>query len=386
VTAMPRWAQFAIFLSLTLLIYGGAHFFVYRSFAGMMGLAPGRALWALRTFFIVAALSFIASRLLLEWGLNPAVRVSYWAAALWMGLFLYLLLGCLVAYPLYGVVSWFAPAGAARAGKWLSLAVVVAAVATSVAAYVEACHRLKIVDLDIPVKGGSPALDGFTIVQLTDIHLGVIVDGGRLEKIVATVNGLHPDLVVVTGDLMDENADRQLALADPLQRIQSRYGLLAVTGNHEYYAGAEKIIRHGAEIGMRFLLNEKIVLPNGLVVCGLNDPTAARMGGAKVSLADVLGDAGRTAPVVLLHHQPTIFPQAGDLGVDLMLSGHTHNGQLWPLARISKRIYPYVHGLYVRGASRLYVSAGVGTWGPPMRLAAAPEIVRIRLRTGTSAL
>jgi predicted MPP superfamily phosphohydrolase len=373
--------QFAVFLSITLAIYGSVHFYVYYRMATMLGLPPGGTLWALRGFFIFAAVSFIASRLLLETGLNAFVRSFYWAAALWMGFFLYLLLACGAAQILGGALSLTGVAGPAQTGRWLAALSVAAALGVSVFAFYEACCLPKIVELEIPVKGGSPALDGFTIVQLSDVHLGVIVDGGRLERIVAIVNDLQPDLTVITGDLMDENADRLVALSDSLRRLQSPAGVWAITGNHEYYAGADKIIRHAAEIGIRFLQDEKTTLPNGLVLCGMNDPTAQRFGGPAVRLEDVLGETARTAPTVLFHHQPTVFARAAALGVDLMLSGHTHYGQIWPMAYISRRIYPHQHGLYVNGASRLYVSAGTGTWGPPMRLGARPEIVRIRLRT-----
>jgi hypothetical protein len=186
--------------------------------------------------------------------------------------------------------------------------------------------------------------------------------------------------LLITGDLVDENADRLLALADPLRRVNARYGMFAVTGNHEYYAGAPQVIKHAATLGIRFLQNEKIVFPNGLILYGLNDPTAARMNLPVASFEQVIGPEAQTAPAVLMWHQPVRYEQIAALGVDLTLSGHTHHGQMWPLSYVSAQFYPHQHGLYTIGASRFYVSGGLGTWGPPMRLASPPEMVVVKLR------
>jgi len=194
------------------------------------------------------------------------------------------------------------------------------------------------------------------------------------------VNALHPDLVVITGDLMDENADRMLELADSIRQIKCPFGVFAVTGNHDYYAGAEQIIRHAAGLGVRYLTNEKVVLSNGLILYGINDPTAAEYGQESPPFEKIIGPEARQSPAVLFYHQPKQFEKAEALGVDLMLSGHTHKGQIWPMSHISRLIYPFQTGHYARGRSHLYVSRGIGTWGPPMRLASRPEIVRIRLR------
>jgi hypothetical protein len=383
---MPRWLQFALFISVFLSIYAVFHFYLYTRIVAMLGLTAPRALWTLRIFIIVMIFSFVLSRMLLSWQLNWLSRAAYWAACLWMGFALYIMLCAAVAHLFTGVLMvtglWnrletalgFSP------GRLLFVAVTAVALALSAAAVREARGDFKITRLDVPVKNAAPELDGFTIVQISDIHLGVLVGEEQCRKIVDAVNAEHPDLLLITGDLVDENADRLLALADPLRRVNARYGMFAVTGNHEYYAGAPQVIKHAATLGIRFLQNEKIVFPNGLILYGLNDPTAARMNLPVASFEQVIGPEAQTAPAVLMWHQPVRYEQIAALGVDLTLSGHTHHGQMWPLSYVSAQFYPHQHGLYTIGASRFYVSGGLGTWGPPMRLASPPEMVVVKLR------
>jgi predicted MPP superfamily phosphohydrolase len=234
-------------------------------------------------------------------------------------------------------------------------------------------------EVTIPVRGLDSSLEGLTLVQLSDLHLGMIVGVGRLERIVERVRELNADLVVITGDLVDEDASGLDWMIEPLRRLRSRHGVLAVTGNHEFYTGVSQVERLAAAASIRFLRNEGVTVADGLVVYGMDDPQAAFWGGSRVALEDVVGPKARGSAAILLHHQPIGFERATSMGVDLMLSGHTHAGQLWPIPWISRLLYPWKHGHHVLGTSHMYVSAGVGTWGPPMRVGAPPEIVRITL-------
>jgi len=352
----------------------------------MLGLKPGWLLWALRAAAFLLALSFIAARLLVYWDLNFISRTAYWVASLWMGILLFVFMFCLITHVLSGILhitplKHFLEATVRfDSGRILFAIVVLGSLILSCFSLYQARCKVQVTDLEIPVKGTSSDLDGFTIVQISDVHLGIIVHQERMEQIVREINSLNPDIVFITGDLMDENADRLLEVADSIRHLKTRFGLFAVTGNHEYYAGAEQIIKHASEIGLRFLTNEKVVLPNGLILYGFNDPTSAQFGQQIVPFERVIGSEAQYSPAVLLYHQPRLFEKAAMLNVDLMLSGHTHKGQIWPLEYISRLIYPYQTGHFVIGKSHLYVSRGIGTWGPPMRLNSPPELVRIRLR------
>jgi predicted MPP superfamily phosphohydrolase len=386
---MPRWAQFAIFLAVFFAVYGGTHLYAAARVASMLGLARGGPWWAARGIALALALSFILARTALQWRPCSFTHAAYWGACLWMGFFVYAFFLLLVTHPVSIVLRHaalgerLAHALGSSPDRMLLALVVAAATIASAAAVREAGGEPRVTRLDVAVKGGARELDGLTIVQVSDVHLGAIVGAARMERIVAAINALRPDLVAITGDLMDENADRMLELADPITRVRAPLGVFAVTGNHEYYAGAAQIVRHARAIGVRFLQDEKVDLPGGLVLYGMNDPTAAHMGGRAARLSAVIGPEAHDRAAILLHHQPraSVAREAAALGVDLMLSGHTHNGQLWPLFHIGRRVFPYQTGTYAVGAMRLHVSRGIGTWGPPMRLGSPPEIVVIRLRT-----
>jgi hypothetical protein len=170
-------------------------------------------------------------------------------------------------------------------------------------------------------------------------------------------------------------------MAGPLKQLKSRYGVLAVTGNHEYYAGVNRAVAIMKSAGIEVLRNEMKVLPCGLQILGVDDPTGSRhMGEPAVDLEKQLSRLDREKPSILLYHQPIHFEKTASFGVGLQLSGHSHGGQLYPIILISRIFYPRTPGLHQIGESKMYVSRGAGTWGPPMRLGSPPEIVHITLR------
>ncbi len=383
---MPRWLHFMIFVTVFTSVYSACHLYLYWRFKTMLALTPGTTLWALRIFLVMMALSFFAARFLTNWQVNAFTHAVYWAACVWMGLLMYMFMFSVNAHILTGLLRiaglWarietaigFSPA------KALAFLVLAATLAVTSWGYRVAAAKPWVTNLDVVAKNLPAELDGFTIAQISDLHLGVLVDGPQLNRIVDQINDIRPDLVVITGDLVDENAEHLLALADPLKRVNSRYGMVAVTGNHEYYAGVRKVIEHASDIGIRYLQNEKVVLPNGLILYGLNDPTARQMGYPSATVEQVVGPEAREATSVLLCHQPRHYNRIAQLGVTLTLSGHTHGGQLWPMAFITRRVFEHAEGVYNIGDSVFYVSRGLGTWGPPMRVGSPPELVIARLR------
>ncbi len=231
------------------------------------------------------------------------------------------------------------------------------------------------------------AQDGFRIVQLTDIHVGPTIGRAFVEEIVARTNALGPDLVAITGDLVDGTVGRLAAAIEPLARLRAPHGVYFVTGNHEYFSGAEDWLNELNRLGIRVLRNERVSIGNGTVgfdLAGVDDRSAVHYGG--LSPHDALGralldrDPGRE--LVLLAHQPRTLLDAEPFGVGLQLSGHTHGGQMWPFNFVVGLQQPFVAGLHRRGSSQIYVSRGTGYWGPPMRLGAPAEITEIRLESG----
>jgi predicted MPP superfamily phosphohydrolase len=230
-------------------------------------------------------------------------------------------------------------------------------------------------------------LDGFRIVQLTDIHVGPTIGRAFVEQIVERTNALAPDLVAITGDLVDGTVGQLAAAIEPLARLQAPHGVYFVTGNHEYFSGAEDWLNELNRLGIRVLRNERVSIDNGTVgfdLAGVDDRSAVHYGGLPSQEAlgrALLGrDPGRE--LVLLAHQPRTLLDAEPFGIGLQLSGHTHGGQMWPFNFVVELQQPFVAGLHRRGGSQIYVSRGTGYWGPPMRLGAPAEITEIRLESG----
>jgi predicted MPP superfamily phosphohydrolase len=233
------------------------------------------------------------------------------------------------------------------------------------------------------------AQDGFRIVQLTDIHVGPTIGRTFIEEIVARANALAPDLIAITGDLVDGTVSQLAPAIEPLAKLRAPHGVYFVTGNHEYFSNAEAWMSELNRLGIRVLRNERVPIDNGAVgfdLAGVDDRSAVHYGG--LSPQEALGQAlhGRDPrrELVLLAHQPRTLLDAEPFGVGLQLSGHTHGGQMWPFNFVVGLQQPFVAGLHRRGGAQIYVSRGTGYWGPPMRLGAPAEITEIRLASGAS--
>jgi len=227
--------------------------------------------------------------------------------------------------------------------------------------------------------------DGLRIVQMSDIHVGSTIGKAFVEDLVRHSNALAPDIIAITGDLVDGSvADLGEATA-PLGALRARHGVYFVTGNHEYFSGAEPWLVELTRLGIRVLRNERVSIGVGadaFDLAGVDDHSAERFGGttAAEAMRRALGDRDVTRELVLLAHQPRSFTDATPFGVGLQLSGHTHGGQMWPFGVFVRMSQPFLAGLHRRGDSQIYVSRGTGYWGPPMRLGAPPEITELVLR------
>ncbi len=246
-------------------------------------------------------------------------------------------------------------------------------------------RRVRVQRVEVPILGLAPSLDGLTLVQLTDVHLGPTVGRRFLDEVVSRANRLEPDVVVITGDLVDAPVEHLTDEVAPLSRLASKHGTYFVTGNHEYHAGATRWCEHLESLGIRVLRNERVTLEHRgqpLHLAGTDDSDlAGRAEGFAEDLELALAGRATGVPLVLLAHQPKTVHAAARLGVTLQLSGHTHGGQLWPLGWLLKAGQPYVAGLHWHGATALYVSNGTGHSGPPMRLGTPAEITQLVLRS-----
>ncbi|CAL9559159.1 hypothetical protein SUDANB176_04607 [Streptomyces sp. enrichment culture] len=229
----------------------------------------------------------------------------------------------------------------------------------------------------VPLAKLPRAAHGYRIAVVSDIHLGPVLGRGFAQKVVDTINSTQPDLIAVVGDLVDGSVKDLGPAAAPLAQLTARHGSFFVTGNHEYFSGAEQWVEEVRRLGLRPLENTRTELPH-FDLAGVND-VAGEDEGQGPDYAKALGDRDRARACVLLAHQPVQIHEAVDHGVDLQLSGHTHGGQLWPGNLVAGAANPTLAGLDHYGDTQLYVSRGAGAWGPPTRVGAPSDITVIEL-------
>ncbi|WP_409239213.1 metallophosphoesterase [Streptomyces sp. PA5.6] len=235
----------------------------------------------------------------------------------------------------------------------------------------------KVKRVTVPLAKLPRAAHGFRIAVVSDIHLGPILGRGFTQRVVDTVNATQPDLIAVVGDLVDGSVEHLAPAAAPLAGMRARHGAYFVTGNHEYFSGAEQWVDHVRELGLHPLRNARTELP-GFDLAGVDD-VAGEDEGKGPDFAKALGDRDRSRASVLLAHQPVVIHDAVEHGVDLQLSGHTHGGQLWPGNLIADLANPTLAGLERYGDTQLYVTRGAGAWGPPVRVGAPSDITVVEL-------
>lgn len=288
-----------------------------------------------------------------------------------VGLVVTLALGQVFPVPVHSYVTWSA------------VAVPVLTALLTLIGYVNARRVAKVRTVDVPIASLPPSLSGFTIAQITDVHIGPTIARADVEAIVEVVNGLDADLVAITGDLVDGSVPQLARHTAPLSRIAARHGTYFVTGNHEYYSGVHPWIGELRRLGVNVLLNEHVVLDHRgapIVVAGVTDPSAHHFDPSHRSdPARAIAGAPASAVKLLLAHQPRSAMAAAKAGFDLQLSGHTHGGQFLPWTFFVRFQQPFTAGLARLGSLWVYTSRGTGYWGPPKRLGAPSEITRLRL-------
>jgi predicted MPP superfamily phosphohydrolase len=235
----------------------------------------------------------------------------------------------------------------------------------------------------VPIPDLPGALDGFRIVQLTDIHIGATIKNDYVTAVAQAASSLEPDLVAITGDVVDGSVNFLRDDVAPLAEIASRHGIFVCTGNHEYYAGVHEWVAHFRALGMHVLLNEhELITHRGtqVLVAGVTDYLADSIEPSHHSSpSKAMAGAPEHALSLLLAHQPRSIHEAAKAGVDLQLSGHTHGGQFFPWTLFAHLAQPYVDGLHDHDGTLIYVSRGTGFWGPPLRLGAPSEITLLTL-------
>jgi uncharacterized protein len=401
---VARATSFALFLLIATLLFGGMHAYLWARLVRDTGLTDG---WrrGLGLALVVAALAVPLGMFLLRALPREATRVIAPFLFGWMGASFLLFAALLFtdAVRLLAAAWSWASSGLGRAPEPPadpSRRAFVARAAAGAAVAVAGCGTGLAVrtaldpplvrEVGVRLPKLPPALSGLTIAQISDLHVGYTIGEREVRRVVDLTNGLRPDLVAITGDLVDGTVDELRAAVATLGRLQARHGIFFVTGNHEYYSGVRAWVEELGRLGIRVLRNDRLAVgdrgPGGATIdlAGVDDAGSRRFGGG-ADLARALTGRDEERALVLLAHQPRTdaVGEAVRRGVDLQLSGHTHGGQIFPWTYLVGMAFPYLNGLYRHAedgrAGQVYVSPGTGYWGPPMRLGVPAEITKLVL-------
>jgi predicted MPP superfamily phosphohydrolase len=362
------------FLSMAFTIYGAMHIYalskVWLVVPHSLGPGLALALWGIAMTFSPLIL-WQMSKL----NYHGASIVIAWVTYIWMGfLFLFCCIALLFDFGhLLSTVSGF---------KW-PLTESMGLLAVGLLAFFLLCYgfiearqiRIEKIKITTPKLASGQV----TIAQISDLHLGVMLGDEFLQRVIAKLRDLHPDIVVATGDVVDGQGDDLDALAKRFLTFQPSKGAFAITGNHEYFVGLENSLRFLRAAGFTVLRGESAAV-GGIVLVGIDDPSAGALGQeARVDTKKALAAVAKGAFIVLLKHQPVVDTETP---FDLQLSGHIHGGQIFPFGFLPWLTYGVRSGLTQLADGRcLYVSRGTGTWGPPIRLFAAPEITLVTIES-----
>ena len=368
---------FTVFTLLILLhVYIGARLMPDMGL-GLGGMLAGVVLLALSTVLVPVGL------------LSSSLRRRRWSERLaWFGLLAMGLFSSLIVMTFFRDILLLVLRVAGFAGPafshWSAVGVPLLALAVTLIGFVNARRLARVKKVDVPIAGLPEELHGYSIAQISDIHVGPTIRRPYLNAIVNRVNALKADAIAVTGDLVDGSVQRLALHTQPLARLSAPDGTFFVTGNHEYYSGAEEWIAEVRRLGLTVLLNQHVVRERGrakVLIAGVPDFTAHHFVPSHRSDPQ-LAAAGAPEEVdvkILLAHQPRSAPAAAEAGFDLQLSGHTHGGQFFPWNFFVPLQQPFVAGLHRVRELWVYTSRGTGYWGPPKRFGAPSEITLVRL-------
>ncbi len=375
-----------IYFTIFFLIQAILNFYIF--IRGWQALPPKSLFRILyTTVFSFFFISSIASWFLFGLTDSPPVRIIHWAEAFWYGMMVYFFLAIVVIdlFRLIGYLFKYKPSIIRShyevIKRFLLVSIVLMVVMTLAIGHINAL-KLQVTPLDLTINKKAGSLKTLNVVMVSDFHAGPIITVDRLESIIAKVNSLNPDIVLIPGDIVDsviEPLRQNLGLV--LSKIQSKYGVFAATGNHEFYGeDVDRTVKYLGDHGVTFLRDEAVKIGNSFYVIGREDKTGESYYDRKRRpLKDIISHVDKTFPLILMDHRPTNLGDALVNGIDLQVSGHSHHGQIFPLNLITEMFYEVSWGYLTKGTTHYYVSCGVGSWGPPARIGSISEIVNIRI-------
>lgn len=374
---------FLIFFTIVFAIYFSANYYVFTRVFSSLAFAPQ---WRepIAGVFLLLMLAYPVGRILERLHYSTFSNILHWTGAFWLGILLYAFLYTLlvdivsVFLGIPGLTPKIIEEYPEVTGFYVFLTGVLIVLGLNVAGHLRAIQPVY-KNIKIPIKKKNPEANSIRLALISDVHLGTIIGVKRLSRIVERINKINPDALIIAGDLVDE--DIQPVIRKNMGRYldQLKSPVFAVTGNHEYIGGVERSLSYLKKFNIRYLRDEWLEW-NGLILAGREDRDRYRYtGNRRKPLEELLKDVDHTKPVILIDHQPLEMNEKQKNGVDFTISGHTHNGQSWPLNYITKASFQVSYGYTLWDHMHVYVSSGVGGWGPPVRIGTRAEIVQVDL-------
>jgi uncharacterized protein len=382
-----RKTMFILFFSIFLTAYTLINFYIFlKGWQALSVLPTLRMVYAI-VFFILYA-SFIGGRFLERVNISWFSTSLVWIGSFWLAAMVYFFF-FVVAVDLLRLLNYIVPfypaciTGHLQTVKYAVLSFAVLAVSVAVIAGYLNAKTPRVKNLEVTVDKSANGIKSLNIAMASDIHLGTIITQGRLEHIIDEINSLDPDVVLLPGDVIDEDLGPVISnnLGETLRKIKSKYGVYAVTGNHEYIGGVEPACKYLSDHGITMLRDKTVLIQNSFYIVGREDISSRQLGsGRRRDLKELLDGIDNKLPVIMMDHQPFRLEDAVNNHIDLQLSGHTHHGQMWPFNYITESVYELSWGYLKKGNTQFYVSCGAGTWGPPVRIGNTPEIINIHMK------
>jgi hypothetical protein len=377
----------ALFFIIFITVYSSLNYYVF--IRGLQVISAYTILKPIYTIlFFIVAYSYILAKVLYKY-LHPIVYdVLLGVGAIWFAFLAYFILSLLLIDIIKLFNGWFnfLPSiliNNYEAAKIITAVVVVASVTLIVFLGNLNKRNVEVSSLEISIPKGESKIDELNIVMASDIHLSPI-DGERLlSKVVDKINSLNPDIILLAGDIVDEKASvlEARGIGESFRRLKSKYGAYSINGNHEYINEVESCVKFAEKFGIKFLRDSSVLIDSSFYLIGREDSSMPQFTGKeRKSLQEIVTNISTNHPKILLDHTPFKLEQAQQNGIDLQLSGHTHNGQIFPANLITKIIYEVSWGYKKKGNTHYYISSGAGTWGPPVRTGSSSEIVNIKVK------
>jgi hypothetical protein len=377
--------QFLIFFSIVMLIYASINYYIYARAMQAIPATSSFRIW-FKWGFLLLASAYVTGRIMERVYLSTFSDLLTWVGAFWLAIMVYgFLFVVLIDFiRLTNHFTGFLPqfvfsVQGKTAALYLSIAVVGIIVLTG---HINAISP-RINKFTLEVDKQANGLKELNIALASDIHMGTLIGPRRTGKLVDLINSQHPDIILLAGDIVDEDLAPVIRqnLGQSLEKLSAPMGIYGITGNHEYIGGAEPAVKYLESHGITMLRDSVVNISGLFYVAGREDRDKNRFSGEnRKEIAELLVNIDHSLPVILLDHQPFALEKAAEAGVDLQLSGHTHHGQLWPFNYITQAMYEISMGYKQKNNTHFYVSPGYGGWGPPVRIGNRPEIVMINLK------